>query len=96
MNSEKWKVEICFLIIHFSLSFVIIFQSHNIIFTQIITELNFDVLGYCGAGAPRFNVVTSDNVTHFFGCTYGTHTALAFGPTIPAAQVVADSIVGSA
>ena len=26
----------------------------------------------------------------------GTHTALAFGPTIPAAQVVADSIVGSA
>ena len=26
----------------------------------------------------------------------GTHTALVFGPTIPAAQVVAESIVGSA
>jgi hypothetical protein len=23
---------------------------------------------YCGAGAPRLNVVTSDNDTHFFGC----------------------------
>lgn len=46
-----------------------------------LTELNFDVNGYCGAGAPRFNVVTSDNVTHFFGCVYGTHTTLANGWT---------------
>ncbi len=39
-----------------------------------LTELNFDVMGYCGAGAPRFNVVTSDNVTHFFGCADGTQS----------------------
>jgi hypothetical protein len=46
-----------------------------------LTELNYDVMGYCGAGAPRFNVVTTDNVTHFFGCTYGTHTDLGNGWT---------------
>jgi hypothetical protein len=46
-----------------------------------LTELNFDVKGYCGAGAPRFNVVTSDNVTHFFGCASGTQTALGNGWT---------------
>ncbi len=37
-----------------------------------LTELNFDYQGYCGAGSPRFNVVTSDNATHFFGCAGGT------------------------
>jgi hypothetical protein len=42
-----------------------------------LTELNFDVMGYCGAGAPRFNVVTSDNLTHFFGCASGTQTPSA-------------------
>jgi hypothetical protein len=43
--------------------------------TQLV-ELGFDVRndGHCGAGAPRFNVVTTDDVTHFFGCVYGTHT----------------------
>lgn len=56
-----------------------------------LTELNFDVKGYCGAGAPRFNVVTSDNVTHFFGCASGTQTDagngwthVVFDPTNPA------------
>jgi hypothetical protein len=41
-----------------------------------LTELGFDVRngGHCGAGAPRFNVTTSDGVTRFYGCTYGTHT----------------------
>src|SRR5207237_8154151 len=41
-----------------------------------LTELNFDYRNdsHCGAGAPRYNVVTTDNVTHFFGCVYGTHT----------------------
>lgn len=41
-----------------------------------LTELGFDYRndGHCGAGAPRFNVTTTDNVTHFFGCIYGTHT----------------------
>lgn len=46
-----------------------------------LTELNFDVMGYCGAGAPRFNVVTSDNVTHFFGCASGTQTPTTNGYT---------------
>ena len=46
-----------------------------------LSELNYDVMGYCGAGAPRFNVVTSDNVTHFFGCVYGTHTDFGNGWT---------------
>jgi hypothetical protein len=41
-----------------------------------LTELNFDYRndGHCGAGAPRYNVVTSDNVTHFFGCASATKT----------------------
>ncbi len=35
-----------------------------------LTELGYDVRngGHCGAGAPRFNVVTTDGVTHFIGC----------------------------
>ena len=37
---------------------------------QMLTKLSFDVKGYCGAGAPRFNV-TTDAGTSFFGCTYG-------------------------
>ena len=56
-----------------------------------LTELNFDVKGSCGAGAPRFNVVTSDNVLHFFGCADGTQTPtgngfthVVFSPTNPA------------
>ena len=41
-----------------------------------LTELGFDVRngGHCGAGAPRFNVVTSDGATRFYGCVYGTHS----------------------
>ncbi len=41
-----------------------------------LTELGFDVRngGHCGAGAPRFNVVTSDGFTRFYGCVYGTHS----------------------
>jgi hypothetical protein len=40
------------------------------------TELGFDYRNgtHCGAGAPRFNIVTSDNVTHFAGCAAGTIT----------------------
>lgn len=35
-----------------------------------LTELGFDVRadGHCGAGAPRFDVVTSDGIDHFAGC----------------------------
>ena len=52
----------------------------------------FDVKngGWCGAGSPRFNVTTSDGLTHFYGCSYGTKTDLAngwsrvaFGPDTP-------------
>ncbi|MGI8858024.1 MAG: hypothetical protein ACR2JW_19980 [Thermomicrobiales bacterium] len=46
-----------------------------------LTELNFDVMGYCGAGAPRFNVVTSDGIRHFFGCADGTQTPTTNGYT---------------
>jgi hypothetical protein len=45
-----------------------------------LSQLSFDVKGYCGAGAPRFNVYTA-NSTLFFGCTYGTHTDLGNGWT---------------
>lgn len=40
-----------------------------------LTELGFDYRndGWCGAGAPRFNVYVGDTY-YFFGCTYGTHT----------------------
>lgn len=46
-----------------------------------LTEIGFDLRdgGHCGAGAPRFNIVTNDNVTHFAGCTYATTDA-----TVPA------------
>ncbi|HLZ72794.1 MAG TPA: hypothetical protein VKV26_23055 [Dehalococcoidia bacterium] len=48
-----------------------------------LTELGFDVRddGHCGAGAPRFDVITMDGVDHFFGCFYGTHTPIARGWT---------------
>jgi hypothetical protein len=42
-----------------------------------LTELGFDYHNdsHCGAGAPRFNVYTSDpDLTYFFGCASGTHT----------------------
>jgi hypothetical protein len=33
-----------------------------------LTGFSYDWEGYCGAGAPRLNVVTSDDKRHFFGC----------------------------
>ena len=43
----------------------------------VLAELGFDVYrgGHCGAGAPRYNVTTSDGNTYlfFFGCSYGAH-----------------------
>ena len=41
------------------------------------TEFGFDIRngGHCGAGSPRFNLVTNDNVFHFIGgCANGTIT----------------------
>jgi hypothetical protein len=51
-----------------------------------LTELNFDYYSantseHCGAGAPRFNVVTTDGTTHFLGCSAGTTSPAADGWT---------------
>jgi hypothetical protein len=49
--------------------------------------LSFDVAGsgYCGAGAPRFNVYLSDSSTIFLGCIYGNdgsgHVSFTAGNT---------------
>lgn len=47
--------------------------------------LSFDVNGYCGAGAPRFNVYLSDGSTIFLGCIYGNdgsgHVSFTAGNT---------------
>ena len=45
-------------------------------FTGVLDELGFDYRndGWCGAGAPRFNVYTTAGTYYFFGCTYGLHT----------------------
>ncbi len=59
---------------------------------QTLTELGFDMTNgsWCGAGSPRFNVKTSDGVTHFYACYYGEKTDLGngwthveFGPSTP-------------
>jgi len=55
---------------------------------MILTELGYDVRkpgsaaadprgSHCGAGAPRFNVVTQDGVTHFVGCNSPLATVTA-------------------
>jgi hypothetical protein len=49
-----------------------------------LTELGFDYRlgGHCGAGAPRFNVVTSAGNFYFVGgCQAGTHTGAPQDPT---------------
>lgn len=59
---------------------------------ETLTGLGFDIENgsWCGAGSPRFNVGTSDGVTHFYACYYGTKTDLGngwthveFGPDTP-------------
>jgi|GEM_PF-2173140 len=47
-----------------------------------LTELGFDVRsdGHCGAGAPRFDILTSDGTTHFAGCAAGTTTGTLTDP----------------
>src|SRR6266550_3560762 len=54
-----------------------------------LTELGYDVRkprsfadasgSHCGAGAPRFDVITSDNVDHFVGCASPTPLQTATG-----------------
>lgn len=48
-----------------------------------LTAASWDLgpASYCGAGAPRLNVVTSDGKTHFFGCAAnksGNHVTFKF------------------
>jgi hypothetical protein len=47
-----------------------------------VTELNFDYQngGHCGAGAPRFNIVSGSKVA-FLGCAGGTQTSAGPGWT---------------
>jgi hypothetical protein len=47
---------------------------------ETLSQLSFDVKGYCGAGAPRFNV-TTESGTAFFGCSYGETEDLGDGWT---------------
>jgi len=53
-----------------------------------LTEIGWDVRddGHCGAGAPRFNVVTSDNVTHFIGCNSPAPLTSVVAPGSPDAN----------
>jgi hypothetical protein len=54
-----------------------------------LTELGYDLRkpqsfsdprgSHCGAGAPRFDVITSDNVDHFVGCSSPAPTQTATG-----------------
>jgi len=55
-----------------------------------LTELGYDIRkpdntadprgSHCGAGAPRFNVITTDGVTHFVGCNSPTPIQNAGAP----------------
>jgi hypothetical protein len=46
-----------------------------------LTSLSFEVKGYCGAGAPRFNVYDDANTLYYLGCTYGEKTDAGNGWT---------------
>jgi hypothetical protein len=48
---------------------------------ESLDQLSFDVKGYCGAGAPRFNVLTGTDSLLYFGCAHGAKTALGDGWT---------------
>ena len=46
-----------------------------------LDQLSFEVKGYCGAGAPRFNVVTDAGSMLFFGCAHGVKSDAGDGWT---------------
>jgi hypothetical protein len=48
-----------------------------------VTELGFDYRfgSHCGAGSPRFNLTTTDNVLHVAGCANGTKTLAPQDPS---------------
>ena len=53
---------------------VVITGAVGIVLNDPLSVLGFDIRdgSHCGAGAPRFNVVTMDNVLHFLGCQAAT------------------------
>jgi hypothetical protein len=48
-----------------------------------ISELGFDyrIGGHCGAGAPRFNIITTTGFLYFAGCSRGAQTPAPQDPT---------------
>ena len=53
---------------------VVITGAVGIVLNDPTSVLGFDIRdgSHCGAGAPRFNVVTMDGVLHFLGCQAAT------------------------
>ena len=53
---------------------VVITGAVGIVLNSTESVLGFDIRdgSHCGAGAPRFNVVTMDGVLHFLGCQAAT------------------------
>jgi len=49
---------------------LVITGTEGIVLSGSTSVLGFDIRdgSHCGAGAPRFNVVTMDGITHFLGC----------------------------
>src|SRR5438105_3738132 len=49
-----------------------------------LTELGYDIRAgtHCGAGAPRFNVVTSGGILHFLGCASPPPIVPALPPSV--------------
>ena len=90
---------------------ILTFGQFTVPTTTTAFQLGFDFRNgtHCGAGAPRFNIVTSDGATHFAGCADGTITpapqdpaqwsrvrftpAQLFPPVLPGAQIKTVSIV---
>ena len=64
---------------------VVITGAVGIVLNDPLSVLGFDIRdgSHCGAGAPRFNVVTMDNVLHFLGCQAATTVEAGSGePTV--------------
>ena len=58
---------------------VVITGAVGIVLNEPTSVLGFDIRdgSHCGAGAPRFNVVTMDGVLHFLGCQAAASTVTA-------------------
>ena len=65
---------------------VVITGAEGIVLNNTESVLGFDIRdgSHCGAGAPRFNVVTMDNVLHFLGCQAATTVSAGGEPPVEA------------